>query len=172
MAPELQGLDGIPGVSEVFNSFIQTVRLFMRDHPQLNRLVKGEESSDRMIAWAIHDFLSDFAGTPPFLGYRTLEEMFNQHLQAFALRGVAVALFQSIGILQTRNHLQFSDGGISVGVSDKAPMLMQWIRDFQNKYEQQKVQIKVSQNIAQLLCGSPGGVHSELFFVNGWYGIY
>lgn len=172
MTAQLQGLEGIPGVSEVFNSFIQTVRLFMRDHPQLNRLVKGEESSNRMIAWAIHDFLSDFAGTPPFLGYVPLEQLFQQHMQAFALRGTAVALLQSVGILQTRNHLNFSDGGISVGVSDKAPMLMQWIQSFQNKYEQQKMQIKVAQNIAALLGGAPSGVHSELFFVNGWYGVY
>jgi hypothetical protein len=171
LASELQGLEGIPGVSDTFSSFIQTVRLFTRDHPQLNRLVKGEESSDRMIAWAIQDFLSDFAGTPPPLGYMTLEQMFEQHLQAFALRGTTVALLQSVGILQTRNHLQFSDGGISVGVSDKAPMLMQWIRDFQNKYEQQKMQIKVSQNISQLL-GSFSGTHSEYFFTNGWYGVY
>jgi hypothetical protein len=171
LAPELQGLEGIPGVSDTFSSFIQTVRLFTRDHPQLNRLVKGEESSDRMIAWAIQDFLSDFAGTPPALGYMTLEQMFEQHLQAFALRGTTVGLLQSVGILQTRNHLQFSDGGISVGVSDKTPMLMQWIRDFQNKYEQQKMQIKVSQNIAQLL-GGFGGTHSEYFFTNGWYGVY
>lgn len=171
MAPELQGLGGIPGVSETFNAFIQTVRLFTRDHPQLNRLVKGEESSDRMIAWAILDFLSDFAGTPPDMGYFTLEQLFEKHYQSFALRGTTVALMQSVGILQTRNHLQFSDGGISVGVSDKAPMLMQWIRDFQNKYEQEKMQRKVSLNIAQLLVGS-SGVHSEYFFVNGWYGIY
>jgi hypothetical protein len=171
MAQELQGLDGIPGTSEIFNSFIQTVRLFMRDHPQLNRLVKGEEHSDRMIAWAILDFLSDFAGTPPNLGYQTLEQMFELHYQSFALRGTAVALLQSLGILQTRNHLQFSDGGISVGVSDKAPMLMQWIRDFQNKYEQDKTMKKVSQNIEQLL-GTFSGTHSEYFFVNGWYGVY
>ena len=171
MAAELQGLDGIPGVSETFNSFIQTVRLFTRDHPQLNRLVKGEESSDRMIAWAILDFLSDFAGTPPPLGYFMLEELFDMHYQSFALRGTVVALMQSVGILQTRNHLQFSDGGISVGVSDKAPMLLQWIRDFQNKYEQEKTQRKVSLNIAQML-GTFSGTHSEYFFVNGWYGIY
>lgn len=111
MASEIQGLDGIPGVSDVFNAFIQTVRLFMRDHPQLNRLVKGQEHSDRMVAWAILDFLSDFAGTPPFLGYYTLEQLFDMHFQAFALRGTAVALLQSVGILQTRNHLNFSDGG-------------------------------------------------------------
>jgi hypothetical protein len=168
---ELQGLEGIPGVSETFNSFIQTVRLFMRDHPQLNRLVKGEESSDRMIAWAIKDFLSDFAGSPPPLGYYTLEQLFDMHYQSFALRGTTVALLQSVGILQTRNHLQFSDGGISVGVSDKTPMLMQWIRDFQNKYEQEKMQRKVSLNISQMF-GVFSGSHSELFFINGWYGIY
>jgi hypothetical protein len=93
------------------------------------------------------------------------------HYQSFALRGTAVALMQSVGILQTRNFLQFSDGGISVAVSDKAPMWMQWIRDFQTKYEQEKVQRKVSLNIAQVL-GVFSGVHTEYFFVNGWFGVY
>jgi hypothetical protein len=171
MAQQLQGLSGIPGVSKVFASFIYTVRLFLRDHPQLNRLVKGEEHSDRMIAWAILDFLSDFAGTPPALGYHTLEQLLEMHYQSFAVRGVSVALLQSVGILQTRNHLNFSDGGISVAVSDKAPMLMQWINQFQNKYEQEKMQKKVAMNIGNLL-GTFSGTHSEYFFVNGWYGVY
>ena len=124
-----------------------------------------------MIAWAIMDLLSDWAGTPPNLGYMTLEELCRMHYQSFALRGTAVALMQSVGILQTRNFLQFSDGGISVAVSDKAPMWMHWIRDFQTKYEQEKVQRKVALNIQQLL-GSPSGVSSEYWFVAGWYGVY
>ena len=171
MTAQLQGLAGIPGVSDNFNAFIQTVRFFTRDHPQLNRLIKGEESSDRMIAWAILDFLSDFAGTPPPLGYYTLDQLFQLNYQSFALLGTCVALLQSVGILQTRNHLQFSDGGISVGVSDQAPMWMQWIRDFSNKYEQEKISRKVSLNISQLI-GTFAGSHSEYFFVNGWYGVY
>jgi len=173
MAQQLQGLDGVSGggTSPLFNSFIQTVRFFMRDHPQLNRLVKGEEHSDRMISWAIMDFLSDWAGTPPDLGYMTLEEMFYKHYQSFALRGTCVALLQSIGILQTRNQLQFSDGCISVDANNKAPMWMQWIRDFSTKYEQEKVQKKVSINIANMMT-SFSGVHTEYFFVNGWYGVY
>lgn len=170
MSAELQGLAGIPGVSDTFNAFVQTVRLFMRDHPQLNRLVKGEESSDRMIAWAIYDFLSDFAGTPPPLGYFSLEDLFMQHQQAFALRGTVCALLESVGILQTRNHLNFSDGGMSVAVSDKAPLLLQWISTFRNKYEQDKLRIKVSLNIEYAMTG--GGVHSEYFFTNGWYGDF
>jgi hypothetical protein len=170
MAPELEGLSGIPGMSETFNSFIQTVRLFTRDHPQLNRLVKGEESSDRMIAWAIHDFLSDFAGTPPNLGYFALEDLFERHYQSFALRGTVCALLESVGILQTRNHLNFSDGGITVGVSDKAPMLLQWIGQFRSKYEQEKIQRKVAMNIENAM-GSMGAP-SEYSFLNGWFGTY
>ena len=168
---QLQGLGGVTGMSDNFNSFIQTVRLFMRDYPQLNRLVKGEEHSDRMIAWAIMDFLSDFAGTPPDLGYFTLEELLRQNRQHFALRGTAVALLQSLGILQTRNHLQFSDGGISVAVSDKTPVLMRIWEGFQTKYEIEKTRIKVSLNIEQCF-GNFSGAHSELFFVNGWFGVY
>lgn len=171
MTQQLQGMSGIPGVSSAFASFIYTVRLFLRDHPQLNRLVKGEEHSDRMIAWGILDFLSDFAGTPPPLGYHTLEQLLEMHYQSFAVRGTSVALLQSVGILQTRNHLNFSDGGISVSVSDKAPMLMQWINQFQQKYEQEKMQKKISMNISNLL-GTSSGVHSEYFFVNGWFGAY
>jgi hypothetical protein len=169
MSAELQGI-GITGITDLFKSFIQTVRLFTRDHPQLNRLVKGEESSDRMIAWAILDFLSDFAGSPPPLGYYSLEDLFRLNYQSFALRGTVVALLQSVGMLQTRNHLNFSDGGISVGVSDKTPLLLNWITQFQNKYEQEKVQRKVSLNIQ----GAMGqvGVHSEYLFVNRWWGAY
>ncbi len=170
MTQQLQGLAGVPGFTDEFRAFIQTVRLFMRDHPQLNRLVLGEEHSDRMIAWAIMDFLSDFAGSPPNLGYFTLDQMISMHYQSFALRGTCVALLQSVGILQTRNHLNFSDGGLSVGVSDKAPLLMQWINQFQSKYEQEKVQRKVALNIEQLWGDS--GQHSEYFFINGWWGSY
>lgn len=171
MSAELQGLSGVTGMSETFNSFIQTVRYFLRDFPQLNRIVKGEEHSNRMIAFAVLDFLSDFASTPPLIGYYTLEDICSMHMQSVALRGTVITLLQSVGMLQTRNQLNFSDGGISVGISDKSPLLMQWIRDFQTKYEQQKTQIKVSLNIGQLLVNR-SGVSSEYFFVNGWYGVY
>ena len=50
-------------------------------------------------------------------------------------------------------------------------MWMQWIRDFSTKYEQEKVQKKVSINIANMMTSS-SGVHTEYFFVNGWYGVY
>jgi hypothetical protein len=58
-------LEGIPGVSDTTKAFVQAVRLYLRDFAELNRLIAGEETNDRMIAWSVFDALSNFNGTPP-----------------------------------------------------------------------------------------------------------
>ncbi len=166
---ELQGMGDIPGLSAQFNAFIHVMRLWMRDYPQLNRLIRGVEHSNRLIAWAVLDFLlSDFNSTPPPLGQFTLEQLLDLGYTSLARRGTAIALIESVGLLQTRNQLNFSDGGINVGISDKTPQLMQWLNMFQSKYEQDKTKIKISMNINEII--GERGVHSEYAFVNGFYG--
>ena len=166
----LQGLDqpNIPGATQTFNHFVAGVRLFMRDFPPLNRLVDGEESSDRMIAFAVMEALSDFNSDPPFLGtYDFL--YFMEHGWAHKLRiGTMIQLLTMVGLLQTRNQLPFSDGGINVSVSDKTPLLQSWIQMFSASWENWKRQTKVSLNIAGILDGT-GGVQSELFWTNGYF---
>jgi len=166
----LQGLDqpNIPGATAVFNHFVARVRLFMRDYAELNRLVEGEESNDRMIAFAVYDALSDFNSTPPFIGtYGFTEFMTNNWHHPLMLK-TCVCLMESVGILQTRNHLPFSDGGLNVSVSDKTPLLQSWIQLFNMRWERFKSQTKMAKNIA-LLFSEPGGVSSELFIVNGYW---
>jgi len=165
---ELQGLSGIEGLSDTFINFVRMMRLWMRDFPQLNSLIRGEESSDRFIVWAVLDFLSDFQQTPPPLGSFTLDNILELGYTNLARYGTALALLESVGLLQTRNQLNFSDGGINVGISDKTPLLQSWINMFRQKYEQDKLKIKVSMNIQQIIGES--GVHSEYFFINGFYG--
>lgn len=167
MSQQLQGMS-IPGLSDKFNAFIHTMRLWMRDYPQLNRLIRGEESSNRMIAWAVTDCLSDFNGTPPPLGQYSLEQLIDLGYTSLLRYGTAVNLLQSVGLLQTRNQLNFSDGGINVAISDKTPLLQSWIQMFQNKYEQDKLKIKVSLNIQGIM--GEAGLHSEYYFVSGFYG--
>ena len=43
-----------------------------------------------------------------------------------------VALIESVGLLQTRNHLNYSTGGINVGTNDKTPLLMQWLQYYRS----------------------------------------
>lgn len=154
-----------PTQNLALEQFIGTVRLFMRDYPALNRLIAGEEHSDRMIAWAIVDALDDFNATPPMTNFG----LTNFPSSSILLRGTVINLLQSVGLLMTRNHLTFSDGGLQVGVSDKTPLIQSWIQMFSNTYEEKKKQLKIAMNIEG---GWGGGVHSEYSWVNGFYGGY
>jgi hypothetical protein len=153
----------IPQAHLVLDNFANQVRMFMRDYPELNRLIAGEESSNRQIVWAIMDALDDFNSTPPFTQFG-LNDFPSKSL---LIRAVVCSLLESIGLLQTRNYLQFSDGGIQVGVSDKTPFIQSWLQVFRNAYEDRKMRIKVAWNI-ETAWG--GGVFSEFRFINNFYG--
>jgi hypothetical protein len=82
------------------------------------------------------------------------------------------ALIESVGLLQTRNHINYSDGGINVGVNDKTPLLMNWLQYFRSYTEQLKQRVKVAININGILGPSNVGIHSELWAVNASYLSY
>lgn len=164
-------LEGIPGVTPCMRDFVAGVRLYMRDHPELNRLVRGEESSDRQVAWAVLDALSNFNGTP-HLTSMTLEDLLSRNQSHLLIRMTVEALLESVALLQTRNHINYSNGAINVGVNDKAPMIMQWLQYYRSYTEQLKQRVKVALNIEGILGPSNSGVHSELWAVNASYAAY
>ena len=161
-------LVGIPGMSATTQGFVSLVRGYMRDFPELNRLVAGQESTDRQIAWAILDAVSDFNGTPHFTQY-TLEDLLAYSQHALILRMTTVALIESVGLLQTRNHLNYVNGGFNVGVNDKTPLLMQWLQYFRSTTDQMKQRVKVAMNISSILDSSNHGVFSEYWSVHSSY---
>ena len=144
-----------------FEAHIQSVRLFMRDYSILNLLIRGEESSDRMLGWATMDFLSNFNGTPPFSSFTLDDLLFSYNLHHFAIRGTVISVLQSVMILYARNHLPFSDGGLSVNINDKAPLIQSMLSLFQAAYEQDKRQIKTAINVNGLLDAGASGLHSD-----------
>jgi hypothetical protein len=160
------GINTSPTTDQTVAALVQTLRGYLRDHAHLNRLIGDEETSDRFLAWALVDALDDINNTPPPL-YYGLE---NFPWPGLLIRGAMVTVLESVGLLQTRNQLSYSDGGIHVSVSDKTPLLQSWINLFQSKYEQKKVQWKISQNINGSFGG--GGVHSEYWYISGFYGDF
>ena len=160
--PYLEG-PSIPSSEIALTQMIATVRAFMRDYPELNRLIQGEEHSNRLIAWAIMDAVEDFNISPPMTSFG----LTNFPAKGLLLRKSVVNLLESIGLLMTRNHLTFSDGGIQVGVSDKTPLIQSWIQLFTNSYEEKKNKLKIAINIES---GWGGGLHSEYLWTNGFYG--
>lgn len=158
--PELQaGLKTLP-------QHIQSVRLFTRDFAQLNLLIRGQESDDRMIAWATLDFLSDFNATPHFTNLTLDDLIVSYGASSFCVRGTVCALLESLMLLYSRNHLPLSDGGHTMTINDKAPMIQAMLQTFRSAYEQNKSRMKVAMNVNALLDIGPSGVHSDYFALN------
>jgi len=169
----LQGLpaqDEIPGASREFNAYVGMIRQFIRDFPELNRLISGEESSSRMIGWAVVDAIEEFNGTPPIIGVYTFSDLMSLSQGSLLRKGAVVNLLMSVGILQTRNQLPFSDGGLNVQVSDKTPLLQSWIQLLGRQWEMGINRVKAQLNVEQLL-GGAAGAHTEYFALAGYYHI-
>jgi hypothetical protein len=154
------------GAEKSLGRFVLEVRQYLRDFPELNRLIDGEETSDRMIAWAVLDALDDINATPPLTGAYTIDTF----PRSILLRGTVIAVLESVGLLQTRNQINYSDGGIQVSASDKAPMLMQWINMLRGSYEQKKQQYKIAVNISSAFEGS--AILSDYYFLGGYYDVF
>lgn len=169
MSSQLQGF-GQPTM-QTLGAHVQSVRLFMRDFAQLNLLIRGEESSDRMIAWATMDFLSNFNGTPPFSTFSLDDLIFSYNLNHLCVRGTVISLLQSLQFIYARNHLPFSDGGLSVNFNDKAPLIQSMLQLFQAAYEQDKRQVKTAINVMGIMDAGPSGVHSDYYALSaiGFY---
>lgn len=153
---------GLP--KELLNT-IALVRAKMRDFPELNRLIEGRETSDREIAFAIMECVDDFNSTPPLLGTFTIE---NFPSVSLLINGAIINVLASVGLLQTRNQMSYSDGqGVQVSVSDKGPQLMNWMNLFTQTYEQKKFRLKQALNLGNALNGS--SVPSEYAIINGYF---
>ena len=152
----------VPGMPASMAAFVQEVRAYMRDYPELNRLIDGEESSDRMIVWAIIDALDDFNATPPPVTFS-----FDQIPRSMLRIGTVIRLLESVILLSIRNQLAYSDGGINLNL-DKSGMLLQMRGMLEASWEQKKKEWKISQNIAQ----GYSSISSEYWILNGFYGAW
>ena len=111
IAPEPSTNKGLPKEAV---GFINLVRAKMRDFPELNRLIAGQETSDRMIALAAMEAIDDYNTTPPLLGAVGFD---NFPSISLLVNGTIICILESVGILQVRNHLSYTDGqGVQINV--------------------------------------------------------
>lgn len=154
----------LPSYNKTMAELVSMVRMYLRDYPHLNRLIEGEETSDRMIAWAILDAIQDFNTTPPFIGDIGIQSLVSIPL----LRDkVVCTILESLYVLQTRNQVNYSDGGISFSISDKGQALYSFIQLLQQRYDMKVAKMKAALNVEMAMTGE--GVLSEYFVINGLY---
>jgi hypothetical protein len=141
------------------------VRNFLRDTPELNRLVAGVESSDRDIASAMLVVLSEFNSEPPPLRLHTFEDFLQRGWVYPLIKGVVAYLLRSVCLLQTRNELSYSDGGVSVSTSNHGPTLMGYAERYSAEWADWTKKTKISLNIQNALGHS--GASSVYATING-----
>jgi hypothetical protein len=152
--------------SPLMKDIVENVRFFMRDFAELNRLTRGYDHSDRHIAWAVLDTLSDWSSTTPPLG-QNLEMILQSNWQSIFIRGVAISLLESLSFLHMRNFVSYSDGGVNIQ-AENPQMIQAALQMMKNEYEQKKTRVLISANIHRALEGT--GVHSEYVFINSFWG--
>lgn len=153
-----------PNISKI----AEYVRFFMRDYPELNRLTDGYDHSPRHIRWAVIDTLSDWSSTPPFIG-QNLQLIIDRNWTALFCRGVVINLLESLGILHLRNHLAYSDGGVNVQ-TENPQMIQSWLQMMKSEYENKRSRALIALNVENALSFAATGLHSELYFINSFFG--
>ena len=157
-------LDGTEGLSDTLATFIEGVRAFLRDYPQLNRLTDGVETSTGMIAHAAAQMLADFAGTPPNLGWFELTTLINErYMYSHCLIGTAYFVLLSVLNHYKRNELPFNDGGLAVQTDGLIPHVERQMAMYKRDWDQAKRDIKISMNIDYCRgVDSPGSEYQRL----------
>lgn len=145
-------------------TFVGQVRDYLRDHPQFNALLDDFETSDAIISLCADLAADDFSTSPPLLGRYSVE---NHPSMYILFLGTLIQSMRSAGFLQARNNLNYSDGGLTVATSDKAPIYKALVDTMYQEYEFKKRELKKSLNAMSAY----GGIASEYMFI-GSYGQY
>jgi len=137
------------------------LRLFLNDTPELNRLIRREESNDTKLDLALDLAIDNYNVTAPLLQSHTVSNFPSLYLLIY---GASIHVLRSAGLLQSRNELAYSSGGVSVRIFDKTQLYQSWIAQFVAEYERTKTNFKIATNINSALSGA--GVASEYSILN------
>lgn len=154
---------------ERLNRAAKSVRNFLRDKRELNRLLNGEfETTDEELKQAIMSALMDWNTSPPVIGNVTLV---NHPAKQLLVQMAAVYAIQGSALWHSREHMPSSDGGTSADDHAKASEYATWLDRLTVDYEKKKGDIKVAQNISQALggMGMPSEYASYYYVFGQWW---
>lgn len=150
----------VPAEIEARADVVNRVRVEMRDYPELNTLIDGEESSDAFIEYAMDVVMEEINATPPPVGLFLVQ---NTPLHLL-IDGTVARLLRSLAILYLRNDVDFGVDGLTVRYNQGQTYLavaQERAREFESKL----LRWKVSVNAQQAVDGS-GGIYSDWVAVN------
>jgi len=149
-----------PTPTELMDKAKRFVQTYMQDQEILNRLIRKEECSEEDRELAIKMSIGMYNEITPISGL-TLSTFYSLN---FLIEGAVIQLLTMKGILHSRNRLNYSSGGLSIQVHDKAAEYQSWIQNLVNTYYTTVQNYKKQRNLEQCY----GGVSSEYSNLR-WY---
>ena len=131
------------GINKSKEELIKMLRTFLGDSPEENKLIPDQEISDDKLALALDMALDLHNKTPPFENttFQTFPSL------TLMLHGGAIQALIMAGIVQNRNYISFSDGGVQEVLSDKGPAYQGWIQNLMGQYREETLNLKTSLNM-------------------------
>ena len=144
-----------PGIRKSKEDLRKMLRTFLGDTVEDNKLIPDQELSDDKLDLALEMTLDLHNNTAPFenVTFETFPSL------TLMLHGATIQCLIMAGIIQNRNYLNFSDGGIQEVISDKGPAYQSWIQNLMQQYRDETTSLKTSLNMERNfgVIGSPYG---------------
>ncbi len=144
--------------------FAEEVRAWLRDFPELNRLIVGEESSPRMIQFCAHMALDEWNAFSP-VQFTSVGSFPNKTILILL---TVTHILTSAGILHSRNRFDFNAGNFVADTERQADEYPKWIQMIKAQLAPLMQNLSIRLNIAAASGG--GGVPSEYAMLHNWYG--
>lgn len=123
---------------------VESVKVFLNDFPEVNKLIKKDLFSPDRIRLAMKFVVDEWNEKPPILSKYTVETFpYNLTL----LYGVASWLFAGEATAEARNHLVYQSGGLAVNDSENASTYTTFSNFFSAKFKDLMEMQKKEENI-------------------------
>ena len=143
-------------------AFADDVREAMRDYPQLNKLIDGEEHKDKDRKKALEQALEQVNLTPPLTDYTFATCPFRT-----ALIDLAIArLLRTLLYLLERNEMDASDGGGVVARKKQIDLIRSTIQEIRGAVIPELRETKKAVALHEAI-GVSGSIYSD-YYGNNW----
>lgn len=122
---------------------VEEVRAFISDDPKSNYLLDGEEFSPSRILLAMDLAVDSYNMMPP----RTAVTAQLLPSKAVLLYGTLHHLYNGACAHLARNHMEYSDGGLTVPVEERMPLYQQLAGMYGVQFQEAAKAIKLQDNI-------------------------
>lgn len=124
---------------------VDEVQEILRDKPEFNHLLDDKEFSPTVITLAMDLAISAYNTLPPV----SATNIHNFPSKSLLLEGTIWKMLAGQAALKARNHMSYSDGGLSIPVEEQFPMYAQLVEMYGQSFLMNARNLKTHLNIEQ-----------------------